>query len=67
MNNSWNPICAVLLDSEDPGAEFESMEEAQGYLLTMEKKHGRSGEDREFPMIVSYSRKSYANDGFLPF
>jgi len=65
--NNWNPVCAVLLDSQDPGAEFENALEARDYLRIMEKRCGRSGEDLEFPMIVFYSQRNTTSWHDLPF
>lgn len=56
--NNFSPVCAVILDMTDPGAEFESLEEARQYALSVEREHGRSGENKEFPAVVSY-RDSY--------
>ena len=55
----FKPVCAVICDEEDPGAEFEDREEAGQFCREMEQRYGRSGEDREFPMIVDYQRDRF--------
>lgn len=52
---SFRPVCAVLAHSaDDRGEEFESLAEAREYCAAMETLFGRSGENKEFPVIVCY-------------